>query len=70
MKQTILSVVITLTAMVAMAQTDVPPVGFNPRATISEEVGITIPVTFIMGTFTITALLDFRKNFNHAVAFN
>lgn len=41
MKQVILSIVITLTALVAMAQMDLPPVGFNPRATISEEVGIT-----------------------------
>lgn len=41
MKKIILSIVITLTAIVATAQMDLPPAGFNPRATISEEVGIT-----------------------------
>lgn len=41
MKKTIFSIVITLTAIVATAQMDIPAVGFNPRATISEEVGIT-----------------------------
>lgn len=41
MKKIILSIVITLTAIVATAQMDRPPVGFNPRTTISEEVGIT-----------------------------
>lgn len=41
MKQTILLMMITLTTIVSMAQMDLPPVGFNPRATISEEVGIT-----------------------------
>jgi len=41
MKQTILSLVTTLSVFVATAQMDLPPVGFNPRATISEEVGIT-----------------------------
>ena len=41
MKQIILSFMITLTAIVATAQMDLPPVGLNPRTTISEEVGIT-----------------------------
>ena len=41
MKKNILSIVIMLTAIVVTAQMDIPPVGFNPRATISEEVGIT-----------------------------
>lgn len=41
MKQIILLLVTTLTVFVAIAQMDLPPVGFNPRATISEEVGIT-----------------------------
>ncbi len=41
MKQIILSVAITLTAIVTTAQMDIPAVGFNPRASISEEVGIT-----------------------------
>ncbi len=41
MKKIILSIVITLTAIVVTAQMDIPPVGFNPRANISEEVGIT-----------------------------
>ena len=37
----ILPVAIMLIAIVATAQLDIPSVGFNPRATISEEVGIT-----------------------------
>ncbi len=41
MKHTILSIAFTLTAIGAMAQMDIPAVGFNPRASISEEVGIT-----------------------------
>ncbi len=41
MKNVILSVGLILTAIFSTAQMDVPSVGFNPRATISEEVGIT-----------------------------
>ncbi|MEQ1678460.1 MAG: DUF2911 domain-containing protein, partial [Chitinophagaceae bacterium] len=41
MKQIILSAGLILTAIIATAQMDIPSVGFNPRATISEEVGIT-----------------------------
>lgn len=41
MKHVLLSVVLAFTAIVAIAQMDVPSVGFNPRATITEEVGIT-----------------------------
>lgn len=41
MKWVILLFGLTLTAIAATAQMDVPSVGFNPRATISEEVGIT-----------------------------
>ncbi|MBI3139820.1 MAG: DUF2911 domain-containing protein [Sphingobacteriales bacterium] len=41
MKSVIFSIAIILTAITALAQMDVPAVGFNPRATISEEVGIT-----------------------------
>lgn len=36
-----LSIRLTFIAISATAQMDVPTVGFNPRATISEEVGIT-----------------------------
>ena len=41
MKKISLSMVIMFTAIIAMAQMDVSGVGLNPRATISEEVGIT-----------------------------
>jgi hypothetical protein len=41
MKKISLSIVITLIAIVDMAQMDIPAVGFNPRTIISEEVGIT-----------------------------
>ncbi|HLG40695.1 MAG TPA: DUF2911 domain-containing protein [Chitinophagaceae bacterium] len=41
MRQIILSMLITFAALAATAQMDIPAVGFNPKATISEEVGIT-----------------------------
>jgi hypothetical protein len=41
MKKIIISIVIFSWSLFATAQMDLPPVGFNPRATISEEVGIT-----------------------------
>ena len=41
MKKIILSIGITLIVVAATAQMDLPAAGFNPRATISEEVGIT-----------------------------
>lgn len=41
MKQIILSIIAGLMGFYGIAQMDLPPAGFNPRATISEEVGIT-----------------------------
>ncbi|MBP6024377.1 DUF2911 domain-containing protein [Ferruginibacter sp.] len=41
MKKLSLFIAISLTAHIAFAQMDLPPSGGNPRATISEEVGIT-----------------------------
>lgn len=41
MKKIIPSLIISICSLFATAQMDIPPVGFNPRATISEEVGIT-----------------------------
>lgn len=40
-KNTFLVLAILLTGFLSKAQMDIPPVGFNPRSTISEEVGIT-----------------------------
>jgi hypothetical protein len=41
MKNMILLLLVLINSVFAVAQMDIPPVGFNPRATISEEVGIT-----------------------------
>jgi hypothetical protein len=41
MKKFIISSIILVCSLFTTAQMDIPPVGFNPRATISEEVGIT-----------------------------
>jgi tetratricopeptide (TPR) repeat protein len=41
MKKFIISFIISICSLFAIAQMDIPSVGFNPRATISEEVGIT-----------------------------
>ena len=41
MRKIIFSVIILTVSEVTIAQMDLPPVGFNPGATISEEVGIT-----------------------------
>lgn len=41
MKKFVISIMISMCSLFAAAQMDIPPVGFNPRATISEEVGIT-----------------------------
>lgn len=42
MKKNLLLVLVTLlSGFLCYAQMDIPPVGFNPRSTISEEVGIT-----------------------------
>jgi hypothetical protein len=41
MKKILTSIAILFEAIIATAQMDIPPNGFNPRADISEEVGIT-----------------------------
>ena len=41
MRKIVFPIAIMLIAIAATAQLDIPSVGFNPRATISEEVGIT-----------------------------
>ncbi|MGB8193293.1 MAG: DUF2911 domain-containing protein [Chitinophagaceae bacterium] len=41
MKKVIFPIIIIMHSLGVYAQMDLPPVGFNPRATISEEVGIT-----------------------------
>ena len=41
MKKFVISLIMSISSLFATAQMDIPPVGFNPRATISEEVGIT-----------------------------
>src|SRR5262245_34042311 len=41
MKKFILLATLLNYYLISIAQMDIPPVGFNPRATISEEVGIT-----------------------------
>lgn len=41
MKKFIILSIISICSLMTKSQMDVPPVGFNPRATISEEVGIT-----------------------------
>jgi hypothetical protein len=41
MKKYLTCAITVLIALISKAQMDLPPVGFNPRATISEEVGIT-----------------------------
>lgn len=47
MKKILTSVAIMLVAFVATAQMDIPPNGFNPKANITEEVGITsINITY------------------------
>ena len=41
MKSTVLILILIIHSVITIAQLDMPPAGFNPRATISEEVGIT-----------------------------
>lgn len=41
MKNIIVLLIIMSNSMITLAQMDLPSTGFNPRATISEEVGIT-----------------------------